>query len=186
MGGADAEENYVGKCHMNKHVDSTGQSLPLIEMPSEDKLRVYGDLMFLAFRSDRHRLMSVQTLRSYLEPPIELGQFRVFRFDGVPRAMYTWARLDHEAERKLINGDPLQADDWCSGDRLWIVDLIAPYKGLTHSIGRWIMEKGNFSETEFLFRRVSGLNDTRRIVHVNFEADQLGRIYSASQFLQTL
>lgn len=171
---------------MNKHVDSNGQNLPILEMPSEEKLRVYGDLMFLAFRSQRHRAMNVQTLRAYLEPPIELGQFRVFRFDGVPRAMYTWARLDRQAERKLVNGDRLAPDDWRSGDRLWIVDLIAPYKGLTNSIGRWIMEKGNFSETEFLFRRVSGINNTRRIVRVDFEGDRLGRIYSASEFLETL
>jgi len=171
---------------MNIHVDSKGQSLPILEAPSEEKLRVYGDLMFLAFRSQRHCAMSVQTLRTYLEPPIELGQFRVFRFDGVPRAMYTWARLDRKAERKLVNGDPLEMDDWRSGDRLWIVDFIAPYKGITHGIGRWVMEKGNFSDTDFLFRRVSGMNDTRRIVHVDFERERLGQIYSAPQFLETL
>lgn len=171
---------------MTELVDSTGQSLPTIEMPSEEKLRVYGDLMFLAFRSQRHSAMNVNTLRTYLEPPIELGQFRVFRFDDVPRAMYTWARLDRQAERKLVNGDPLGPNDWRSGNRLWIVDLIAPYKGLTHSIGRWVMKKGNFSDTEFLFRRVSGVNDTRRIVHVDFERDKLGKIYSASEFLETL
>lgn len=171
---------------MNNPVDSSGQSLPIIEIPSAEKLRVYGDMIFLAFRSKRHGAMSLKTLRAYLEPPIELGQFRVFRFDDVPRAMYTWALLDRDAERKLVNGDLLTPQDWQSGDRLWIVDLIAPYKGLTHSIGRWIMQKGNFSETEFLFRRVSGVNDTRRIVHVDFVGDRLGRIYSAPEFLASI
>lgn len=164
-------------------MDCAGTTLPEIEMPSPDKLRVYGDMLFLAFRSQRHSQMSISTLRAYFQPAVELGQFRIFRFDEVPRGMYTWAFLTPEAERKLIAGQPLTHSEWCGGQRLWIMDIIAPYRGLTASIVRWIMKPGNFTDTEFLFRRVAGQNDTRRIVHIDFHADRLSRVMDEDQFL---
>ena len=48
---------------------------------------------------------------------------------------------------------------------------------------RWIMKPGNFSDTEFLFRRVAGANQTRRIVHIDFRADRLSRVYDDASFL---
>lgn len=164
--------------------DSTGQLLPSVEAPSEDKLRIYGDLAFLAFRSERHSQMSVSTLRAYLEPPIESGQFRVFRFDGVPRGMYTWGWLSHDAECKLIRGEVLSHADWRSGNALWIVDMIAPYTGMTKSMVRFIMTPGNFTDRAFFFRRVRGTNDTQRIVHIDFHADRLARVLQDSDILE--
>lgn len=172
---------------MNKPlVDSRGQRIPDIEAPGPDRLRLYGDMMFLAFRSPRHAGMTLGGLRGYLEPPIETGQFRVFRFDDVPRALYTWAWLDAEAEHKLITGAPLERGDWQSGDHLWVIDLIAPYRGLTSRIGRWMMERGNFAERDFYFRRVGGENETRRIVHVDFDADRLSRVWTGEAYLDRL
>jgi len=168
---------------MSGLVDSAGNPLPPEEAPSDKALRVYGDMAFLAFRSPRHAQMSVRVLHSYLEPPVLSGQFRVFRFDDVPRAMYTWAWLGPEAERKLIEGEPLARTDWQSGGHLWIIDLIAPYRGLTASIVRWIMQRGNFAERDFYFRRVEGDNRTRRIVHIDFDAARLSRVYGGAEFL---
>lgn len=168
---------------MSALVDSSGTPLPDVESPSADRLRAYGDLSFLAFRSRRHARMSVAGLRTYLEPPLVSGQFRIFRFDEVPRAMYTWAWLDPAAERKLITGEPLAPQDWQSGERLWIIDLIAPYRGLTAQIVRWIMVRGNFAERDFRFRRVGDDNETRRIVHIDFDAERLSRVYDAQGYL---
>jgi cytolysin-activating lysine-acyltransferase len=168
---------------MKDLVDSSGQMLPTVEAPPPDRLRVYGDLLFLAFRSDRHARMSTATLRAWLEPPVELGQFRVFRFDDVPRGMYTWGWLGPEAERKLIAGEVLTPEDWRSGDALWIVDLIAPYRGMTKSMVRFIMTPGNFSDRSFWFRRVTGVNETQRIVNIDFRRRQLARVLDDSAFL---
>ncbi|HBS51317.1 MAG TPA: hypothetical protein DEA05_15090 [Rhodobacteraceae bacterium] len=171
---------------MPQLTDSEGRPLPDVEAPDAERLRVYGDTMFLAFRSPRHVKMPVGTLRAYMEPPIEAGQFRIFRFDDVPRAMYTWAWLDSAAERKLITGEPLARGDWRSGDHLWIIDLIAPYRGLTGQIVRWIMQRGNFAEREFRFRRVGGENETRRIVHIDFDGERLSRVFDGAAYLETL
>lgn len=168
---------------MTAAVDSAGRPLPEIERPSEDRLRVYGDLMFLAFRSPRHAGMTTGLLRTYFEPPILLGQFRIFRFDGVPRGMFTWGHLDEAAERKLVSGAPLAPEDWNSGQRLWLIDLIAPYRGLAGGMVRWIMEPGNFTDRDFHFRRLNDRNETRRIVHIDFHRDRLSRVMSDRDFL---
>lgn len=168
---------------MTSLADVNGKTLPEIESPSPERIRAYGDMMFLAFRSPRHARMAVGQLRSYLEPPLLLGQFRIFRFDGVARGLYTWGWLDADAERRLITGEGLSPRDWTSGDRLWITDIMAPYRGMTRSMVRWIMEDGHFTDKDFYFRRVDDNNRTRRIVHIDFRRDSLSRIWSERDFL---
>ena len=110
--------------------DTAGVTLPESETPTDARLRAYGDFLFLAFRSDWHQRMTMANLRSAFETPIALDQYRIFRFDGVPRGLITWAWMNAEAERKYVSGDLLDPADWHSGDRLWLIDMIAPYKGL--------------------------------------------------------
>ena len=98
--------------------------------------------------------------------------------------MFTWGWLNGEAEEKLITGEALEPEDWQSGDRLWIIDLIAPYKGLPASLVRWIMQRGNFSEDQFWFRRVADDNSTSRIVHIDFDRDRLSRVMGEEEFLR--
>ncbi|WP_371036568.1 MULTISPECIES: toxin-activating lysine-acyltransferase [unclassified Rhodosalinus] len=162
--------------------DSLGRTLPDVESPGPERLRAYGDMIFLAFRSARHARMPVAQLRSYIEPPLLLGQFRLFRFDGVARGLYTWAWLGAGGERRLITGEQLTPEDWNAGDRLWIVDIMAPYRGTTASMVRWIMRKGHFTDEEFFYRRVGDDNRTRRIVHIDFRRQDLAKVYSETAF----
>ncbi|WP_113912383.1 toxin-activating lysine-acyltransferase [Roseovarius dicentrarchi] len=164
--------------------DTNGQELPQIEMPGANKLRTYGDFMFLAFRSRWHARMNVANLRSAFEPPIELGQYRTFRFDDVPRGLITWAWMSAEVERKYVSGALLDPPDWQSGDRLWLIDMIAPYKGLAAGITRWVMVPGQFTDGSFNFRRVGRDNTTRRIVNIDFSRpDDKARILTDADFL---
>lgn len=149
--------------------DSKGRELPRSETPDDATLRAYGDAIFLAMRSPRHAPTTVAALRAALEPPLVLGQYRIFRFDGVPRAVITWGWFSPEVEKRYVAGEALNPEDWRSGDRLWLVDMIAPYRGLATSLGRWIMTPGNFAEREFLFRRVRDGNRTRKILHVRLD-----------------
>lgn len=155
---------------MSGPADTAGTPLPREETPSREVLRAYGDVMFLAFRSPRHARMDVANLRAAFEPPLVLGQYRIFRFDEVPRALYTFAFLSPEGERRYVGGEVLRPSDWrAPGGRLWLIDIIAPYRGTMAGLGRWIMEPGNVSDTGFLFRRVEGERTTRRIVEARFE-----------------
>ncbi len=150
-------------------LDSAGRELPPSEAPDDKTLRAYGDAVFLAMRSQRHAVTTVAALRASFEPPLVLGQYRVFRFDGVPRAMITWGWFSREVEKTYVGGGLLRSEDWRSGDHLWLVDLVAPYRGLTSSLVRWIMTPGNFAEREYWFRRVRDGNRTRKIVHVRVD-----------------
>jgi cytolysin-activating lysine-acyltransferase len=155
-----------------------------VEMPDASKLRVYGDILFLAMRSPRHLDMPLGILRESMEPPVELAQFRIFRFDEVPRGMFTWARLNRAAEERYLRGGRLDPDDWTSGDRLWIIDLIAPYRGMAAGMVRWIMQPGHFTDGDFRFRRVEGKAATKRIVHIDFaKPDDKARVYTADSCL---
>jgi cytolysin-activating lysine-acyltransferase len=163
--------------------DSSGQELLPLERPSLDALKVYGDLAFLAFRSPRHQAMRLSLLRHHIEPPIALGQFRIFHIDAVPRAAIIWGFLSPEVERRMIEGAPLDPDDWHSGDRMWVIDMLAPYRGLTSGIVRWLMVPGNLTQTNFRYRRVSDANTTRRIVHIDFRHRQLARVHDVDSYL---
>jgi len=142
---------------------------PHPEFPTQDQIEAYGDMVFLAMRSPHHRRMSVANLREALEPPVMRGQYHVFRFDDIPRGMITWARLGPEAERRLVSGDHLLHDDWTSGDHLWIIDFVAPYRGLTSGMVRWLMTPGNFVGGTFYFRRVTDGNRTRTIQKITID-----------------
>lgn len=139
------------------------------DFPSEDRLRVYGDMMFLALRSPHHQRMRVAILREAIEPPVLLGQYQIFRFDGIPRGMFTWARLTEDAERRFVRGGSLTPEDWSAGDRTWIIDLIAPYAGLTAAMVRWIMTPGHFCDSRFTFRRMRDGHPTGRIVRIDLD-----------------
>jgi cytolysin-activating lysine-acyltransferase len=149
--------------------DSIGQALPAAETPSADTLRLYGDAFFVAMRSPRHAHLPLAALREALEPPLLLGQVHVFRFDGIPRGFFTWALFSAEAERRYIRGGSLTAGNWRSGDRLWIVDLVAPYRRLTAGMVRWVMTPGKFTDRAFHFRRVTAGNRTRKIVSIRLD-----------------
>jgi len=169
---------------MTTLTDEKGLVLPPSETPTEDTLRILGDALFLAQRSAHHSRMPVGVFAGSMVPPITSKQFKLFRFDDVPRGMFTWARLSRDAERRYVGGELLSAADWQSGDRLWIIDLIAPYKGLTTSIVRWITVPGNLTKNDFRFRRVHNGKFTRRIVHIDFNRPgDLSKIETDEDFL---
>lgn len=97
------------------------------EFPSTDQLTGIGELCFLFFRAPNARTTAVSGLRHSIEPAIDTGHFAVMRQDGVPRAAMTWAFLNAESEARFLNQGILSSQDWISGDRLWLMDMIAPY-----------------------------------------------------------
>jgi len=154
-----------------------------VEFPSRDKLAIYGDFLFLTLRSQRHAAMTMAVMRESMEPPIELGQFRIFRFDDIPRGLFTWARLDAEAEAEFVRTGRIDPNAWASGDRLWIVDLIAPYHGLAGGMARWIRQPGNFTDGMFRFQRFENDKKPPRIVEIDFRRPHsISRVWDREEF----
>jgi cytolysin-activating lysine-acyltransferase len=62
--------------------------------------------------------------------PVLLRQFRVFYAPDRPIGVALWAYVNEEVEQRLKSGNArLAPTDWKSGDKLWLVDIVAPYGG---------------------------------------------------------
>lgn len=94
----------------------------------QDMLADLGAMSFLSALSPFHQTRSHAQLVMDLEPALRLGQYRIFRSDGYPRAFVTWAGLAPEAERRLaLDHLAIEAHQWNSGPSRWIIDLVAPF-----------------------------------------------------------
>ncbi len=81
-------------------------------------------------QSPAHKHLFLTDLEWLVVPPVMLRQFRVFRKKGMPVAFASWAYLDEESETRFAdNVRRLRPANWKAGDRLWLIDLIAPFGG---------------------------------------------------------
>lgn len=80
-----------------------------------------------------HKYFAIGDLERLVMPAILLEQFRVFHGDKHPLGFALWAHLSEDAEARMTamvasgGGARLRPDDWKSGDRLWLVELVAPF-----------------------------------------------------------
>lgn len=88
----------------------------------------FGALFYLASLTTYQRPRPLADLFASFEPPLRLGQYKVFRANGFPRAIITWAGLGPAQERAFaVDHRPLRPEDWNSGPSPWLVDFIAPF-----------------------------------------------------------
>ena len=101
------------------------------ETPPLTVSHIFGELVWLMTQSPRHSGLPIAELAWMLMPAIANRQFHLFHEGDRPVGAAIWAMLDETNEQKLIDGTfhPPQADagDWISGDRCWLIDLIAPF-----------------------------------------------------------
>lgn len=89
---------------------------------------VLGQVARLMAASPKHKHLFLADLEWLVMPPMALGQARLLRDEqGRPFAFACWARVSEEVEQRLQAGNPrLKPEDWRSGDRPWLIDLVAP------------------------------------------------------------
>lgn len=101
---------------------------PVPEYPDTDQQLAYGALAFLYMRAPKYDRIALRDIRLLVQPPVDLRFYHVEYIEGVPRAAITWAFLSEAAEAKLIGGQMNAPAEWASGDRAWIMEVIAPYQ----------------------------------------------------------
>ncbi len=132
-----AEEQFVQKslrhlAELQRAPSATGEKkIPFpdgwFDIP-ERQLADLGAMYFLTSMSPFHRGRSIAESIAALEPPLRLGQYRLFRSQGHPRAFMTWAGLDDAAEWQFaVDHQPLRPEQWNTGSSKWVIDLIAPF-----------------------------------------------------------
>lgn len=89
----------------------------------------FGAATWLWMQAATRREIPVKWLSTLLLPPIARRQFVIASEGGRPVFYLSWARFSAAAEHRYVNAPhaEMTADDWHSGDRMWIVDWIAPF-----------------------------------------------------------
>jgi cytolysin-activating lysine-acyltransferase len=95
-----------------------------------DATDILGQVAWLMLQSGAHKFQFISDLEWLVLPPVMLRQFRVFRQKDRPVAYVSWAYVSAEVEKRIVGGDlKMRPQDWKSGDRLWIIDVCAPFGG---------------------------------------------------------
>jgi len=73
------------------------------------------------------RLSGIQRL---ILPPMRLGQYRIYNDKEVPLGYASWALLSDELSEGYKNNTyNMQAQDWDSGNNLWLINILCPRGG---------------------------------------------------------
>ena len=127
---------------------------------------VLGEMVWLYSMSELHRTWPIGSIHQWLLPALINKQYRIYHKGKKPVGFITWARMSAEVETAYVrNTRSLQPKDWNSGDRLWGLDLVAPFgdgkriiKDLRHNV---------FPNDVGRFLRVRKGDDTLRIMYVH-------------------
>ncbi|WP_299473169.1 toxin-activating lysine-acyltransferase [uncultured Roseibium sp.] len=105
---------------MNQTTHTGTESLP--------DFTVLGESLALMAQCDLYRSRSIDEFGELVLPPMRIGQFRIWRRQGVAVALATWAYLDADTEKAVLEEDaPLPPDCWATGNRPVVMDMVAPF-----------------------------------------------------------
>lgn len=110
-------------------------SAPAAKAPTVSHL--LGEMTWLLSQSPLHKVLAIGDLEWLVMPALIHEQFYLFRDGDKTVGLAVWAKCNGEAERKLEAGmiepeNRLTLEEWKSGDRIWLVDLIAPFADATN------------------------------------------------------
>ena len=94
----------------------------------QDKMSLISRVICLMLDSDVYLPDTLYNIKKQLIGPIFQDQALIMVRDGKVVAYCSWAFLTEEAEKRYIaDSNSLQVTDWKGGDRVWLVDVIAPF-----------------------------------------------------------
>ncbi len=94
------------------------------------KLPMLGHILWLYSHSPFHKYVFVSDFEWLVLPPLVQQQYKLYMKNEAPIAYASWAFVSEEVEKRLLAGQTkLSPQDWKSGDRLWLIDLISPFGG---------------------------------------------------------
>ncbi len=99
------------------------------------RLPAMGPVLLLYMQSSHRRYQFIADLEWLLMPPLVSGQCKLYMKKEYPVSFISWAFLNEAAEKRLLqNGGKLRPEDWNCGDRLWVVDIVAPFGGVENML----------------------------------------------------
>jgi len=73
---------------------------------------------------NKYKNYNVIELSHHVEPSIQANQYKVFRDDKGIFGFVNWAFLNEENEQNYKSNAKINKDQWQSGDRLWLHDIL--------------------------------------------------------------
>ncbi|HXC60588.1 MAG TPA: toxin-activating lysine-acyltransferase [Steroidobacteraceae bacterium] len=174
----------------NKQPVSSGEPGPGVPRTVAEAL---GQIVWVLSQSPLHRELRIKDLEWSFMPAVLHEQFRVFRFgplpgsssldpksfsmaglskeglEQLPLGVAIWARLSEGAEAKLEKGERLSPEEWRSGERVWLVELISPFATPENKISEAMLldlMQGPFKSTAFNLHRTDPKTGRRDKVHI--------------------
>ncbi|MBV1867174.1 MAG: toxin-activating lysine-acyltransferase [Marinosulfonomonas sp.] len=151
---------------------------PVMESGASDEhFLSLGRLAFLASHCPLHKQFPAQAVNRIFIPAVNNECVRFFEnSNGDVCAALIWARLsDSVSERMIFDAKPPDESEWISGNNLWFLDILAPFKH-GHQIARLIARKP--PEEPFFFARMGKDGRVRKVVRGDSTAQKNGRVQS--------
>lgn len=120
------------------------------EAANREGIGFLGEVIWLMMYSPGHKHFFVTDMEWMTVPPVALRQFRLWRRNNLPVAYAAWGFVSAEVEARLMQGvRKLSPQDWKSGDRLWLIDLVVPFGGTEEVLKelREVVFKGQKAKT---------------------------------------
>ena len=78
----------------------------------------------------RFKDMRLSGIQRLILPPMRLGQYKIYSDKEVPIGYASWALLSDELSEGYKNNTyKIKAQDWNSGDNLWLINVLCPKGG---------------------------------------------------------
>lgn len=108
---------------------TTAALSPEQQAQAAETFRQLGEVTTLMTASPQHRYMFIGDLEWMGLPAIVQRQCYLYREDGRTLAAVFWARVSGEIEDRFKRGVmKLAPAEWRSGDNLWLVNVVDPFK----------------------------------------------------------
>lgn len=121
--------------------------------PAKTVSQMLGEITWLLTQSPVHRQLFLSDLEWFVMPALLLEQYRIFYGPDRPVGVAFFATVGEEAEARLEGGAAkLRPDEWKSGDRPWLIELVAPFGGQDEMLAD--LAANVFPGTGFKFHRV--------------------------------
>ena len=105
-------------------------------MIDRDKLQELNDVISLYKKFDRYKKDTREELFYHLLPSFKLSQYKTIKEDNKVVAFANWAMLNKQAEDEYLKTGDFANDQWQSGFRVWVIDVVSQGKGV--KIVNWL------------------------------------------------
>jgi cytolysin-activating lysine-acyltransferase len=128
---------------------------------------ILGTIVSLLMGSPAHRFFFLADLDWMIAPALAAKQFRIFHAGKLPIGFAAWATVSEEVEKEMLAGTQrLRPADWKSGDRLWLIDLVAPVAASKPKVIEGLLGellRGPFEGKKFKMRITDPKTGRRRV-----------------------